>query len=243
MPSLTVRLESLTYVEATMKRDYHRHLPHQVPEGFPIFLTWNLKGALPAEAIARLNAERERLARQPERRGESRRDRQIRDGKLVFAMADRYLDGACSGPLDLKIPAAAKIVEDSVLYGTSERYDLYAWCVMANHVHVLFTPRWELKKVTQGIKGFTAHEINTLNQQRGRVFWQDESYDHWARDEQEMLRIIHYIEQNPVAAGLCARAEDWPWSSAKLRDHWPVGTPYVGQAFQPDGSVAARRSQ
>ncbi|HEV3024634.1 MAG TPA: transposase [Pirellulales bacterium] len=161
-----------------MKREYQRHLPHQVPEGFPIFLTWNLKGAMPAEVIARLNAERERLSLQPARPGETRRERQIREGKLVFVIADRHLDAARSGPLDLQVPAAAKIVEDSVLFGAGARYDLYAWCVMANHVHVLFTPRWELKKISQGIKGFTAHEINTLNRQRGRVFWQDESYDH-----------------------------------------------------------------
>src|SRR5207249_486576 len=100
---------------SAMKRDYERHLPHQVPEGFPLFLTWNLKGALPVEVIARLNAERERLAQQPSRPGETRRDRQIREGKLVFAVADRYLDGAETGPLDLKDPAAAKIVEDSIL--------------------------------------------------------------------------------------------------------------------------------
>ena len=51
-----------------------------------------------------------------------------------------------------------------------------------------------------------------------------------------MLRIIHYIENNPVAAGLCRRPEDWPWASARLRSDWAVGDVYVpvGQAFQPD---------
>ncbi|HEV3024633.1 MAG TPA: hypothetical protein VGX76_19290 [Pirellulales bacterium] len=58
-----------------------------------------------------------------------------------------------------------------------------------------------------------------------------------------MLRIIQYIEQNPVAAGLCAHAEDWPWSSAKPRGQWPAGTAYVGQAFQPDVNVARRLGQ
>jgi type I restriction enzyme R subunit len=65
-----------------------------------------------------------------------------------------------------------------------------------------------------------------LQDQRGRVFWQDESYDHWARDDDEVLRIIHYIENNPVAAGLCARAQNWPWSSARFRSRWPVGQPF-----------------
>lgn len=109
---------------------------------------------------------------------------------------------------------------------------------MANHVHVLLTPILALAKVTQGIKGFTAREINRLQNEIGRVFWQDESFDHWARDEEELLRIIHYIENNPVKAGLCKYPKDWPWSSARLRDQWPVG-----QAFQPDVLSLAARSR
>ena len=152
----------------------------------------------------------------------------------MFLLADRFLDSASAGPLDLKAPAAAKVIEDSILFGAAERYALYAWCVMANHVHALFTPLWELRKIMQGLKGFTAHEINALSGQRGRHLWQDESFDHWARDEEEMMRMIHYIEHNPVAARLCGRPEEWPWSSARFRGVWQAGTIYVGQAFEPD---------
>ncbi len=207
------------------KRSYGRHLPHEIPEGYPIFLTWNLKGAMPGEMIEKLRQERDRLEKQATRSGESAAARKLREDKLVFAMGDRFLDQAQEGPLHLKDPRAAKIVEDSILFGIGERYDLYAWCVMANHAHVLLMPIWELKEVTQGIKGFTAHEINGLQKARGRVFWQDESYDHWARDEEEVLRIIAYIENNPVAAKLCQRPEDWPWSSARFRKDWPAGQP------------------
>lgn len=217
-----------------MKHSYERHLPHQVPAGFPLFLTWNLKGAFPKDVVVRLSAERNRLARQPPRAGETPRERKTREGKIAFLLADRYLDSAEGGPLELREPAAAGIVENSILFGASERYALHAWCVMANHVHVLFTPIWELKKITQGIKGLTAHEINKLHGRHGRTFWQDESFDHWARDEEEMLRIIGYIERNPVTAGLCAQPKDWRWSSARFRATWLLGMPYVGQAFQPD---------
>ena len=213
------------------ERSYERHLPHEIPEGYPIFLTWNLKGALPRGIIENLRHERERLEKQAARMGESAASRKLREDKLIFAMGDRFLDQAADGPLYLKDPRAAKIVEDSILFGVGERYDLYAWCVMANHAHVFLMPIWELKEVTQGIKGFTAHQINGIQETRGRIFWQDESYDHWARDEEEMLRIIAYIENNPVSANLCQRPEDWPWSSARFREWWPVG-----QAFQPDVS-------
>jgi putative transposase len=207
--------------------DHARHLPHQVPEGVPIFLTWNLKGAMPLAAIEELRRERRRLEDQPPRPGESTSQRRIRENKLLFAAADRFLDQAVTGPIHLKDPRAAKIVEDSLLFGAGDRYELFAWCVMSNHVHVLLTPRRKLSKVTQGIKGYTAHQINGLQDARGRVFWQDESYDHWSRDDAEMLRIIHYIENNPVAAGLCQRADDWSWSSARHRTDWAPGEAYI----------------
>jgi REP element-mobilizing transposase RayT len=220
----------------TTRPSYARHLPHQLPEGFPIFLTWNLKGSLPRAVIQQLVHERQRLEKQGARPGETNAGRRIRESKIVFAMADRFLDQASDGPLHLKEPPAARIVEDSILFGAGDRYDLFAWCVMANHVHVLLTPHGELQKVTQRIKGYTAYQINRLQAARGRVFWQDESYDHWSRDEAEMLRIIHYIENNPVAAQLCQRPADWPWSSARFRENWTPGEAYgkERQAGQPD---------
>jgi putative transposase len=214
-----------------MQRSYQRHLPHYVPEGFPIFLTWNLKGALPQEVVESLHQERQRLEREPPRKGEDEKRRKRRHDKILFAFADRYLDNTDKGPMHLANPAAAKILEDSFLFGVSERYDLLAWCVMANHAHIFLEPRWELERITQGIKGFTAHQINALQEQQGRVFWQDESYDHYARDEAEVLRIIQYIENNPVAANLCVRSEDWPWSSARFRSDWPPGQPFCRSGF------------
>jgi putative transposase len=46
--------------------------------------------------------------------------------------------------------------------------------------------------------------------------WHREYWDRYIRDERHFLQAIDYIHQNPVKAGLVARAEDWPWSSARL---------------------------
>jgi REP element-mobilizing transposase RayT len=40
--------------------------------------------------------------------------------------------------------------------------------------------------------------------------WQSESYDHIVRDEDEFYRIINYIINNPVKAGLVENWQDWP---------------------------------
>jgi REP element-mobilizing transposase RayT len=150
-------------------------------------------------------------------------------------------------------PFAACEVVKSFLWGVETRYLLWAYTVMGNHIHVLLTPEVDLEVVTQGIKGFTAYQINGMQNARERIFWQDESFDHWARADDEFFRIINYIEQNPVVAGLCKQEEQWVWSSTWLRERigWQRGAPFpanrkeeasqliastlpVRQAFKPD---------
>ncbi len=208
------------------KRTYRRHLPHEIPEGVPIFVTWNLKDAIPSSIVETLRRERHRLESEPPRSGETPRQRKTRESKLVFAFADQYLDSADRGPMHLKDDRAAKTVEDSILFGANSRYQLFAWCVMGNHVHLLIKPIIEYRVIMQGIKGFTAHEINGKLGLRGQALWLDESFDHWPRDHEELLRIIHYIENNPVKAGLCVEASLWRWSSARFRPKWPAGEPF-----------------
>jgi hypothetical protein len=76
------------------------------------------------------------------------------------------------------------------------------------------------------MKSFTAHECHRVLRRTG-AFWQDESYDHCVRDEDELLRIIDYVEQNPVKAGLVKSAADFPFSSAydRLLLQIPRGLP------------------
>jgi putative transposase len=213
------------YPDSGRFRSYRRHLPHYFPEGFPVFFTWNLKGSLPKAVAKDLEIKRTQLEEEPPVLGESSSNRKIREQKILFSLRDNYLDGATDGPLHLREPTVAKIVVDSILFGAPERYELYAFVVMANHVHLVILPRREPEEILQGIKGFTSRQINRLHQRTGRVFWQDETYDHWVRDLEELRRIIEYVENNPVVAGLCAKSEDWIWSSAAMRKErdWKKG--------------------
>ncbi|HEU4389053.1 MAG TPA: hypothetical protein VFV34_14730, partial [Blastocatellia bacterium] len=70
---------------------------------------------------------------------------------------------------------------------------------------------------TQRLKGYTAREANRILKRTGLPFWQRESFDHWPRSDAEFVRIIAYIENNPVKSGLCKKPEDWRWSSARQR--------------------------
>ena len=94
------------------------------------------------------------------------------------------------------------------------RYDLHSFVVMSNHVHILVTPHVPAAVWLGALKGFTGHEAIRMLNQRGKPFWQDESYDHLIRNDEEFARIRRYIEWNPVKAGLVALPEEFPWSSA-----------------------------
>jgi len=129
---------------------------------------------------------------------------------------DRLLDQARSGPMFLKQPAIAQLVMDSVERGPAlGQYDLHAWVIMANHVHLLLTPRVSVSRLLCSLKAATARRANLLLQRTGRPFWQDESYDHLVRNAGEFERIQAYIEFNPVKACLVATPEEYLWSSGR----------------------------
>jgi REP element-mobilizing transposase RayT len=173
---------------------HRRRLPHYSAIGHPIFLTWRLHGSLP----------------------DGRSFPHEMDSGRVFVAMDRLLDDVRSGPLYLKRPEVAKMIIDALKYHSEimGHYELHHFVVMANHVHVLVTPRVAVSKLMQSLKRHTAREGNRLVGVRGLPFWQEERYDRLVRDAEEFHKIASYVEMNPVRAGLVAAPEEFPWSSA-----------------------------
>jgi putative DNA methylase len=180
-------------------RHYERRLPHWDIVDQPLFITFRLHGSLPAH-------------RQFPPSGVAL------SGK-VFAVMDRLLDRGASGPLHLRRPAIAELLVGALQDGQDkfQRYQLHAFVVMPNHVHLLVTPKVTAKRWLAPLKGFTAYRANELPGNHGEAFWQDESYDHLVRSPTEFDRIRAYIEENPVTAGLVVDAQEYPWSSAASR--------------------------
>lgn len=179
---------------------YQRHLPHIQPEGAWLFLTWHLHGSLPA-------------GRFPPPRNEF-------SAGQAFVWMDRFLDGAREGAQWLRNEEIARLVGNSIRYGAVmlRYYELGAYVVMPNHVHLLARPLVAAPVAMKGLKGVTARRANQILGRTGQPFWQHESYDHWVRDAGEWERIRQYIEANPVKAGLCASPAQWRWSSAACGD-------------------------
>ena len=129
---------------------------------------------------------------------------------------EKYLDlghGACH----LRNTQIANVVQSTLWYHDGIKYRLLAWVVMPNHLHVLIQVwRVPMGEIIQTWKGFTSKKSNQLLRRQG-AFWEEDYFDRYIRNEDHLRRVVHYIENNPVKAGLVRFAADWPWSSARFR--------------------------
>jgi urease accessory protein len=116
----------------------------------------------------------------------------------------------------LRVPEIADLVGQALRFHQGQRYNLEAWVIMPNHVHVLLRPLggFTLSGVVKSWKQFTSMQVKHLLRMPPGRLWQPEAYDHWVRDDADGARIVRYIECNPVKAGLCENPADWRWSSA-----------------------------
>jgi REP element-mobilizing transposase RayT len=135
-------------------------------------------------------------------------------------MIDRGL-GSCA----LREPLVAAVVRDALHHFDRARYRLIAWVIMPNHVHALIEQAggFPLGDIVHAWKSFTAKQAN---KQLGRTgaFWAPDYFDSFIRDQTYFDVAVHYIHENPVKAGLVARAEEWRWSSA-CEDTGTAGVP------------------
>lgn len=90
---------------------------------------------------------------------------------------------------------------------------IWAYCLMPNHVHLILVPeaRDGLAKLLRRVHSRYALKVNSARGWKGHL-WQERFYS-TVMDESHAIAALRYVELNPVRAGLCAKAEDWRWSS------------------------------
>ena len=183
-------------------------------------------------------------------RGEWEHLLKVDDVHMRRTKLEEYLDRGV-GECWLRDARIARTAEDSLLHFHNDRFELLAWCVMPNHVHVLVDVRMTpMGKMVQSWKRFIATQAETILTERRsptrlaveptrneparraalRLKWQREYWDTFMRGDEQERTAIRYIENNPVKAKLCRTAEEWSFSSAGFRDEFqrlviPPGTP------------------
>ena len=190
-------------------------LPHLKKESVIYFVTFRLADSLPASAVARLKHERQAVLEQA--RAAKSPLTWHEEEQLLAWYCDKVeaLLDAGHGACWLSQPDVAELVAGALNFFAGERHELRAWVVMPNHVHAVVwpLPGNTLSDILHSWKSFTSKAANKILRRTG-AFWQKESFDHWIRDEAERVRLVAYVENNPVKAGFCKRPEDWKWSSA-----------------------------
>ena len=199
---------------------YKRHLPHFQPPSATLFITFRLANSLPSEMLQRLNEE----ARQVERMLAGISDLQDRIQKAdlmdrrLFGVWDRVLDAAECGPRYLQDRRIADLMAESLHHRENRVFCLDAFCIMPNHVHLVCKPLLKddesynaISSILHSLKRYTARQSNKILGKEG-AFWQHENYDHVIRDEEEWKRIINYVVENPVKAGLVHHWREWEWT-------------------------------
>ena len=105
----------------------------------------------------------------------------------------------------------------TLLREQSQRYGLEIWasCLMDNHVHLVVVPRTHAS-LTRAVAETPRRYTRAVNFREGwRGFLWQGRFGSAAMDEPHLIAAVRYVERNPVTAGLVARAEDSPWSSAR----------------------------
>ena len=199
-------LDDLTVVE--------RRLPHWLQEGAIAFITWRTWDSMPTPVLVRFAADRDAWLR----------DRSIDpatpgwEHRLCNSPADPCLPqayrGYCftrwesdlnrgHGSCPLRHPLASAVVADSLRHFDGERYVLFDFVVMPNHVHVsaAFPEAGVMRKQCTSWKHFTAKRLNEILGRSGR-FWPEESFDHLTRSDDQFEYLRDYIARNPAQAGL-----------------------------------------
>jgi REP element-mobilizing transposase RayT len=191
-------------------------LPHLKREAGTYFVTFREAGSLPREVLARFKAERDAIIRHAKA---SKRPLTWHEQEELFRWyshrVDAYLDSN-KGVHHLDNPQFADLLAKAICFFEDERYTLCAWVLMPNHAHVVVRPMssYTLREILHSWKSYTSHQFNKRLPIRITPFWQTESYDHLVRDADDLYRCCQYTLMNPVNAGLCARPQDWRWSSA-----------------------------
>jgi REP element-mobilizing transposase RayT len=114
-----------------------RYLPHWEQAGCTYFLTWRMADSVPESVLRPWLEERARFR---ESHPEPWDTATLKTYNTLFTRRmEEWLD-AGHGSCALRAPEARAIVERCLRYHQGQRYDLSAWVIMPNHVHVLVKP-------------------------------------------------------------------------------------------------------
>ena len=120
------------------------------------------------------------------------------------------------------------------------------YCLLSTHYHLLVeTPHANLAAGMQALNSRYAQWTNWSRAERGHIF-EARYFSALLESDAHHWELYRYIALNPVRAGLCARPEDWPWSSHAALLGLEPAPPFLDarstlRGFAPDPAEARIR--
>jgi putative transposase len=119
------------------------------------------------------------------------------------------------------------ILDSAKFYEAKQRWHITLFVMMPDHLHAIlsFARDESMSGVIRDWKRFHART--------NHVIWQEGYFDHRLRADEPGMQLsakMNYIRQNPVVAGLCAKAEDWPWVIDPFREGGSASPKTMGTA-------------
>ena len=169
------------------------HLPHWQQENVMQFITFRLADSLPQEKLKEFQETLDEWIKQHPGQWS---DEEIDDYNDLCESLDKYLDTGF-GECVLKFREVQNIVESAIKFFDGDRYDLFDYIIMPNHVHLLLIPsiEYSVEEITHSIKSYTAKRINTILGKTGKI-WQRESFDRMLRSFGDYVDKVEYIKHN-----------------------------------------------
>ncbi len=113
-----------------------------------------------------------------------------------------------------QVTRTADLMQQTLLdYRAQNRYELHAFVIMPDHLHLLLTPAVDvsLEKAIQFVKGGFSFRLK-----REDEVWMRGSNETQILTPEKFRACVHYIEQNPILAGLVSEAREYGFSSARV---------------------------
>lgn len=204
------------------KEFYRQSLPHFQQPGQRYFVTWSLKDAIPAKALADYSSKLAIITDNIKHAVVEKSDTTILKLEYAnlrqkyFKAFDDLLDLLTKSIVDLTQIEFTETVLSVLQFWNGVRLENYAICVMRNHVHWVFSlfnkdendqPVY-LQDILKSVKRFSSNQINSFEKIKGTV-WQKESWDTTIRDDRHLFNAVRYTIFNPVEAGLVKNWRDW----------------------------------
>jgi REP element-mobilizing transposase RayT len=153
------------------------------------------------------------------------------DPEIIYHVVSK---GNNAGPIAFDAVDRASLVRELDVAGTRYGLEVYAWCVLTTHYHVVLrAPSGHFSDAFRDINGIHSRRTGRRHGWTGHLV-RNRFYSVAVRSVAHFVAALIYVVRNPLAAGLCREAGEWAHSSYRVT----VGYGPAPQWFARDAVLA-----